>query len=99
MDVTATSATDAFVIIKNNIRLYLEILAVTYSTAGQIGIKRSILTQPLFAMSEMKFAKALQSGDYLISGQVASFGNSVKTCMTGSNLKGFILSSADDELC
>ncbi len=71
MDVTATSATDAFVIIKNNIRLYLEILEVTYPTAGSIGVKRSILTQPLFAMSEMMFAKAMQTGNYFISGQVA----------------------------
>ncbi len=30
---------------------------------------------------------------------MSSFGNGVTTCMSGSNMKGFILSSAEVDLC
>ncbi len=94
MDIEASSASDALVLIMNRRRSMFEVLTVTYASSGQIGIKRKILTQPVFAMSEVIYAKIMQTGEYFISGQVSSFGNSVKSCMTGSNLKGFILSSS-----
>jgi hypothetical protein len=99
LDATAVSFTQMIVIFKNSPRATFQIMTVSFATSGQIGLQRKILTQPILSFNQISFARAKANGDYFMSGNIVTFGKGGVNCMTGTNSKGFILSSADPDLC